>query len=72
MAKKWKMNALPGGLKKTSGKILTALVEDVNLTIPELAALISVTERSIERNFKKLQEQGCLRRVGPARGATGK
>ena len=64
-----KMNALPGGLEKTSGKtsgkILAALVEDVNLTIPELAALIGVTERSIERNIKKLQEQ---RRVGPAKG----
>jgi len=53
---------------KTSGKILTALAEDVNLTIPELAALIDVTERSIERNIKKLQDQCCLSRVGPVRG----
>jgi DeoR/GlpR family transcriptional regulator of sugar metabolism len=41
------------------------LVEDVNSTIPELAALIGVTEQSIERNIKKLQEQG---RMGPAMG----
>jgi ATP-dependent DNA helicase RecG len=53
---------------KTSGKILAALEEDGNLTIPELASLIGVTERSIERNIKKLQEQGRLRRVGPAKG----
>jgi predicted HTH transcriptional regulator len=36
----------------TSGKILTALKQDRHLTIPELAALIGVTERSIERNIK--------------------
>ncbi|MBC2712334.1 MAG: HTH domain-containing protein [Desulfosarcina sp.] len=53
---------------KASGKILAALKQDGNLTIPELASLIGVTERSIERNIKKLQEQGRPRRVGPARG----
>jgi len=53
---------------KTSGKILDNLKEDEHLTIPELARLIGVTERSIERNIRKLQEQGLLRRVGPAKG----
>ena len=46
-----KMNAFPGGLGKTSGKILTALKQDVNLTIPELASLTGVTERSIRAFF---------------------
>ena len=41
---------------KTSGKILAALIEDGNLTVPELAVSIGVTERSIERNIKNLQE----------------
>ena len=54
--------------EKTSGKILAALGQDGNLTIPELASLIGVSERSIERNIKKLQEQGRLRRIGPAKG----
>jgi ATP-dependent DNA helicase RecG len=53
---------------KTSGKILAALKQDGNLTIPELASFIGVTERSIERNIKKLQEQYRLRRVGPSQG----
>jgi DeoR/GlpR family transcriptional regulator of sugar metabolism len=44
------------------------LSEDRNLTIPDLASLIGVTERSIERNIRKLQEQGRLRRIGPAKG----
>ena len=67
-----KMDVLPVSLGKTSGKtsgkILAALKQDGNLTIPELASLIGVTERSIERNLKKLQEQGQLRRIGPAKG----
>jgi len=57
------VNALPGGLKKmsgkTSGKILTALVDDVNSTIPELAALIGVTEQSIERNIKNCRSRAA-------------
>jgi ATP-dependent DNA helicase RecG len=53
---------------KTSGKILAALKHDGNLTIPELSALVGVTERSIERNIRRLQVQGHLRRIGPAKG----
>jgi ATP-dependent DNA helicase RecG len=71
-----KMGTLPGGLEKTSGKtsgntsgkILIALKQDVKLAIPELTSRIGVTERTIERNIKKMQEKGLLRRVGPARG----
>ncbi len=53
---------------KTSGKILDILMQDKHLTIPELARFIGVTERSIERNIRKLQDQGLLRRIGPAKG----
>jgi ATP-dependent DNA helicase RecG len=53
---------------KTSGKILSNLKQDKNLTIPDLARLIGVTERSIERNIRKLQDLGLLRRIGPAKG----
>jgi len=63
-----KMDASSISLGKTSEKILTALKQDGNLTIPELASLIGVTERSIERNIKKLQEHSRLARVGPAKG----
>ena len=38
------------------------------ITIPELSTRIGVTERSIERNIKALQEKGHLRRIGPAKG----
>ncbi len=53
---------------KASGKILDAIKRNPEITIPELARLIGVTERSIERNIRNLQAQGRLRRVGGARG----
>ena len=53
---------------KTSGKILEAIAAQPAITIPELAALTGVTERSIQRNLSKLQAENRLRRIGPARG----
>ena len=38
------------------------------LSIPELAGIIGVTERSIERNIQKRQRNGMIRRIGPAKG----
>ena len=53
---------------KTSVKILRAVGENANVTIPELAEIAGVTTRSVERNIKKLQETGRLKRIGPDRG----
>jgi len=53
---------------KTSGKILTLIRENALVTIPELAVSIGVSERSIERNLKKLQAENRLSRIGPANG----
>jgi len=41
---------------------------DGELTIPELAGMFGVTERSIEKNIRKLQVQGRLRCIGLAKG----
>jgi len=35
---------------------------------PEMALQIGITERSVERNIRKLQTEGKLKRVGPAKG----
>jgi ATP-dependent DNA helicase RecG len=51
-------------VSKTSAIILDACRNKSAITIPELAALVGVTERSIERNIQKLQASGLLRRVG--------
>ena len=53
---------------KQSGKILAFIRENALVTIPELAASIGVSERSIERNLKKLQAENRLSRIGPANG----
>ena len=53
---------------KTSEKILGLIGENPLITIAELALLIGVTERSIERNLKKLQQEQRLSRNGSAKG----
>ena len=58
----WKMSG------KTPGKILAHLAANPYSTIPELAALLKITERTVERNLKLLQEEKVLQRIGPAKG----
>lgn len=53
---------------KTSGKIVGLMRGTPAISIPELAGIIGVTERSIERNIQKLQRNGIIRRIGPAKG----
>lgn len=53
---------------KTSGKIIDALNKNCFMTIPELAQIICISSRSIERNLQKLQKDGRLRRIGPPKG----
>ena len=52
---------------KTSEKILVLIQDRPLITIAELAKAIGVTERSIERNLKKLQAEQRLSRNGPAK-----
>jgi len=49
---------------KASGKILTAIRDRNDITIPELANLVGVTPRTVERHLKKLQQNGMLKRIG--------
>jgi ATP-dependent DNA helicase RecG len=49
---------------KASSEILLAIQQNNSITIPQLASIIGVTERSIERNIQKLQAENRLRRVG--------
>jgi Fic family protein len=54
--------------EKTSEKIIHALDHNHTMTIAELAKTLGLSTRSIERNLQKLQKEGRLRRIGPARG----
>ena len=53
---------------ETSGEILHLLSSHPYMTIPELAAQIAISDRSIERNISKLCNKGLLRRIGPNKG----
>ena len=52
-----KMSGITSGI--TSGKILNLINENNGITIPELSNMMGVTERTIERNLKKLQTFSC-------------
>ena len=49
---------------KTSGKILKLCQERSTITVPEMAQIIGISERSILRHIKALQEYDLLHRVG--------
>jgi ATP-dependent DNA helicase RecG len=59
---------LRGNLGKTSVKILELVESYAHITIPEMASRIGVTERAIEMNIRKLQQEGLLSRKGGAKG----
>jgi ATP-dependent DNA helicase RecG len=53
---------------KTSVKILNLLGKNSDMTIPELAERTGITTRGVEKNIRTLQENGVLKRIGPAKG----
>jgi ATP-dependent DNA helicase RecG len=53
---------------KTSGKIINLILENSFISIPEMASVIGVAERTIERNIQKLQKENKLKRIGGAKG----
>lgn len=53
---------------KTSGKILAEVRENAQITIPELAALLGISTRSVERQLRQLQDLHRLKRIGAAKG----
>ena len=54
----------PSRVGKTSEKIMAAIRDRSDITIPELANLVGVTPRTVERHLKKLQQNGLLKRFG--------
>jgi len=64
----FKRKAQPKLSGKTSGKILAMVKENSKITIPQMSEIIGVTERSIERNVKKLKADRKLKRIGPDKG----
>ena len=45
-------------------KILGLIEQNKQKTIPELAEIIEISERAVQKNIKKLKEKGVLERIG--------
>lgn len=56
------------GSEKSSEKIMRLLKEDKNRSAKDLSALIGISDRAIEKQLAKLQEQSKLQRIGPDKG----
>ena len=54
--------------QKTSGKILELIASNARITISEMANIIKITERSVERNIERMQKERLIKRIGPAKG----
>ena len=53
---------------KSSQKILELISASPNITISEIADRLGMTKRGVDKNIKRLKEQGIIRRVGPDKG----
>ena len=53
---------------KMSGKIIEMISENANITIPEIAAVLEVTERTVERAINKLKTENKIERIGAKKG----
>jgi predicted HTH transcriptional regulator len=56
------------GSGKTEGQILSLLADNAGMTIPDLAKILGITTRALEKQIARLREEGRLCRVGAARG----
>ena len=48
--------------------IISAISENPYITQSELAQILKISVVLVNKNMKKLQEQGIIRRVGPDKG----
>jgi len=52
----------------SSGKIIGLLLENENSTASEIAEIISISTRAVEKQLAKLKKTGVIDRVGPDKG----
>ena len=54
--------------EKSREKIIAALKQSPYITMSDLAALIGISAKGVEKNIKILRDQGIIRRIGPDKG----
>jgi ATP-dependent DNA helicase RecG len=53
---------------KTPGKILQLLLDNPEMTTPEIAEAMDKSISAVERALRKLRTEGYVKRIGPAKG----
>jgi ATP-dependent DNA helicase RecG len=56
------------GSGKNEQKLLALLSETPSMTIPELAEILGISTRAVEKQIARFRQNGQLRRIGSARG----
>lgn len=54
--------------QKTPQKLLDLITQDPSVTRQTLAEALGITPDGVKYHLRKLQEEGCLRRIGPDKG----
>jgi ATP-dependent DNA helicase RecG len=53
---------------KTEDQIIRLMSEDGQITIPEIATHLGLSNRAVEKQIAKLKDENRIRRVGPSKG----
>ena len=56
------------GIQKSLQKTLSLIVDNPHITSQQIADKIGITRVGVAKQLKKLQDQGVIHRVGPAKG----
>ena len=54
--------------EKNIDKILQLIKDQPDISARDIALLIGISQRAVEKNISKLRKKGILNRVGPAKG----
>ena len=55
-------------LTENQSLILKAMIRNRHITANELALIVKISKRKIEKNIAQLRQKGLIRRIGPAKG----
>ena len=56
------------GSEKSSEKIIRVIRENPTVSAQEIASMLALSSRAIEKHLSKLKEKGVLKRIGPDKG----
>ena len=55
-------------LSNNQVKIMHCMLENKHIAIVDMAKIVGIAEKNIEKNIKELKKMGIVKRVGPAKG----